>query len=80
MATMSEKACYYEILGVSRNATRKEIAAAYRKLAIKYHPDSNPGDEEATQKFKEAAEAYEVLSDEDEACPLRSLRPRRRGW
>lgn len=64
MATMSQKACYYEILGVSRNATSKEIADAYRKLAIKYHPDSHPGDEDATQRFKEAAEAYEVLSDE----------------
>lgn len=64
MATMSQKACYYEILGVARNASKDEISRAYRKLAIKYHPDSNPGDADATEKFKQAAEAYEVLSDE----------------
>ncbi len=63
MATMADKADYYEVLGVSRTASAKEIATAYRKKAIKYHPDSNPGDENATQKFKQAAEAYEVLSD-----------------
>lgn len=62
---MADKTDYYEVLGVSRTATAKEIAAAYRKKAIKYHPDSNPGDEGATQKFKQAAEAYEVLSDPD---------------
>ena len=62
---MPEKACYYEILGVSRNASTKEIADAYRGLALKYHPDSHPGDEDATRKFKEAAEAYEVLSDKN---------------
>ncbi len=62
---MADKTDYYETLGVSRTATAKEIAAAYRKKAIKYHPDSNPGDEGATQKFKQAAEAYEVLSDPD---------------
>ncbi len=61
---MPEKACYYEVLGVSRDASTGDIASAYRKLAIKYHPDSHPGDEDATQKFKVAAEAYEVLSDE----------------
>ena len=60
---MADKADYYEVLGVSRTASAKEIATAYRKKAIKYHPDSNPGDENATQKFKQAAEAYEVLSD-----------------
>lgn len=60
---MADKADYYEILGVARSATPQQIAAAYRKLAIKYHPDSNPGDEDATRKFKQAAEAYEVLSD-----------------
>lgn len=60
---MADKTDYYEVLGVSRTATAKEIAAAYRKKAIKFHPDSNPGDEGATQKFKQAAEAYEVLSD-----------------
>jgi molecular chaperone DnaJ len=55
---------YYEVLGISRDASEREIAKAYRKLAVKFHPDSNPGDEEASHKFKEAAEAYEVLSDD----------------
>ena len=54
---------YYAILGVSRSATQEEIKKAYRRLAIKYHPDRNPGDKEAEEKFKEAAEAYEILGD-----------------
>ena len=62
---MSDKRDYYEVLGVERSATKKQVDAAYRKVAIKYHPDSNQGDESATDKFKEAAEAYEVLGDED---------------
>ena len=51
---------YYKILGVNKDASQDEIKKAYRKLAIKYHPDKNPGDKKAEEKFKEAAEAYEV--------------------
>ena len=54
---------YYEVLGVSRSADEKEVKRAYRKLAMKYHPDRNPGDTESENKFKEASEAYEVLAD-----------------
>ncbi|HLT52288.1 MAG TPA: DnaJ domain-containing protein, partial [Flavobacteriaceae bacterium] len=57
------KTDYYEILGISKSATADEIKKAYRKMAIKYHPDKNPDDKEAEAKFKEAAEAYEVLSN-----------------
>ena len=60
---MSSKRDYYEVLEVSKSATAEEIKKAYRKKAIQYHPDKNPGDKEAEEKFKEAAEAYEVLSD-----------------
>ena len=62
---MSDKRDYYEVLGVDKKASADEIKKAYRKLAIKYHPDRNPGDKEAEEKFKEAAEAYDVLSDAD---------------
>lgn len=60
---MVEKRDYYEVLGVDKNASAEEIKKAYRKKAIQYHPDKNPGDKEAEEKFKEAAEAYDVLSD-----------------
>lgn len=61
---MDNKRDYYEVLGVPRTATADELKKAYRKLAIKYHPDKNPGNKEAEEKFKELAEAYDVLSDE----------------
>lgn len=60
---MNQKRDYYEVLGVSRDVSNSELKAVYRKLALKYHPDRNPGDKPAEEKFKEAAEAYEVLHD-----------------
>ncbi|MEN9386448.1 MAG: hypothetical protein RLZZ185_1189, partial [Bacteroidota bacterium] len=60
---MAQKRDYYEVLGVSKSASEEEIKKAYRKLAVKYHPDKNPDDKESEEKFKEAAEAYEVLSN-----------------
>ncbi|HLY42111.1 MAG TPA: molecular chaperone DnaJ [Terracidiphilus sp.] len=63
--TNVSKADYYEVLGVSRDASEQELKSAYRKQALKYHPDRNPGDRGAEEKFKEASEAYQVLSDAD---------------
>jgi molecular chaperone DnaJ len=56
---------YYEVLGVQRNATEQELKSAYRKLALQYHPDRNPGDNGSEEKFKEINEAYAVLSNPD---------------
>lgn len=65
MPTTQQKRDYYEVLGVAREASVEEIKKSYRKLAVKYHPDKNPGDAEAEEKFKEAAEAYSILSDQE---------------
>lgn len=62
---MMNKKDYYEILGIDRSASEREIKSAYRKLAKKYHPDANPGDREAEEKFKELSEAYDVLKDSE---------------
>lgn len=61
---MATKRDYYEVLGIEKGASKEDIKKAYRKLAVKYHPDRNPGDKEAEDKFKEATEAYEILSDD----------------
>ena len=61
---------YYEVLGVDKNANDAAIKKAYRVLAKKYHPDANPGDTEAEKKFKEASEAYSVLSDPEKRRPI----------
>ena len=63
MAEVADKRDAYEVLGVSRNANDNDLKKAYRVLAKKYHPDANPGDKEAEEKFKEASEAYAILSD-----------------
>ena len=60
---MAPKRDYYDVLGVNQDATDAELKATYRKLALKYHPDRNPGNQEAEEKFKEASGAYEVLQD-----------------
>ena len=62
---MAQKRDYYEVLGIDKNASKEDIKKAYRKLAVKFHPDKNPDDKRAEEKFKEATEAYEVLGNED---------------
>src|SRR6195256_3201153 len=62
---MASKRDYYEVLGVERNTGVEDLKKAYRKLAVKYHPDKNPGDAAAEEKFKELGEAYEVLMDDN---------------
>ena len=62
---MAEKRDYYEVLGLQKGASEEEIKKAFRKMAMKYHPDKNPGNKEAEEKFKEVNEAYSVLSDPD---------------
>ena len=69
---------YYPVLGVNRDASEEDIKKAYRKLAMKHHPDRNPDDKASEEKFKEAKEAYEVLTDASKARGLRPVRPCRR--
>src|SRR5215831_11844935 len=65
MPPSNQKRDYYEVLGVSRTAGEEELKKAYRRLAIQFHPDRNPGDKQAEEKFKEINEAYQVLSDQE---------------
>ena len=73
---MAQKRDYYTVLGVNRDASEEDIKKSYRKLAMKHHPDRNPGDKSSEDKFKEAKEAYEVLSDATEARRVRPVRAR----
>ena len=82
---MASNRDYYQVLGVARDASVEDIKKAYRKLAIKYHPDKNPGDKAAEEKFKELGEAYEVLSDQQKRATYDQYGPRgihgaRRPW
>src|SRR5262245_29699600 len=82
---MGPKRDYYEILEVERSASAEEIKKSYRKLAVKYHPDKNPGDKAAEEKFKELGEAYEALSDQQKRAAYdqyghSAFDPRRRGF
>ena len=70
---------YYEVLGVNKSSSESEIKKAYRKMAIKYHPDKNPDNKEAEAKFKEAAEAYDVLSNPEKKTTIRSIWTRGNG-
>ena len=70
---MADKRDYYEVLGIGKDATEADIKKAYRKLAMKYHPDRNQGNEEAAEKFKEVNEAYEILSDSEKKEIYRKL-------
>ena len=68
---------FYETLGIARSASEDEIKKAYRKLAMKYHPDRNPNNKEAEEKFKEIQKAYDTLSDPQKKSRLRPIRTRR---